>query len=108
LRLSPVNLSLCKHEVTWENVVRHIAPFVLQHRVRWKVIRQLHAQFILPSEKQPAVHTAIDAGWDPVPIYTLWSREKYVVPACIQTTIPRSSASFYIHYIEYEVAAHTT
>ena len=56
------------HEVIWENVGRHIAAFVIQLGIRWKVIRQLHGQFIVTTEKQPAVHTAYEAGWDPVPV----------------------------------------
>ena len=72
------------------------------------MIRQFHDQFIVTPDKEPAVQNAYEASGDPVPVCTLWNREKYAAPVDIRTTIRRSSASYYIYYIEYEVAAHTT
>jgi hypothetical protein len=65
-----------EHEDIWENVGRPLAPFVLQLGVRWKEIRQLHDQLIVTLEKRTVVHTAYEAGEDPVIFCTLWSREK--------------------------------
>jgi hypothetical protein len=86
------------HEVIWENVGRPTAPFVLQVGIRWKVIRQLHAQIILPSEKQPAVHNAYEAGGDPVTVCTLWSRLSTLLRPAIERQFLRLPLVLYLLY----------
>jgi len=49
------------------------------------VIRQFHTQFILPSEKHPAVPTAYEAAGDPVPVCTLWKGNRKLLRPAIET-----------------------
>jgi hypothetical protein len=49
------------------------------------VIGQLHAPAALPLRKESPVSIEWKVGWDPEPVWTLWSREKYFASAGNQT-----------------------
>jgi hypothetical protein len=43
-----------------------------------EVSGHLHTPAALPPGKEPAFHIGQKAGWDPEPVWTLWSREYFL------------------------------
>jgi hypothetical protein len=51
---------------------------------------ELHAQAVLPLEKEPPLPIVEEAGWAPEPAWTLWRKEKSLAPTGNGTVTPRS------------------
>lgn len=60
---------------------------------------QPHAPVVLPRGKEVAVPMEQEAGWAPEPMWTIWSREKSVVPAAVPN--PERPAHILSHHFEH-------
>jgi hypothetical protein len=57
---------------------------------------QFYAAAALNPGKEPAVLIALEMGWDPEPVWTLWNKEKSLASAGNQTPVIQPVAYQYI------------
>jgi hypothetical protein len=62
-------------------VINQLNSTILDLGTRWRLAVSFTARPLYLPVKEPRVHIEYESGWAPEPVWTLWSREKSLVPA---------------------------